>query len=399
MGKSFQSDEEVIMSKSKNAYVIDPYSRGSYHEVINQSYLMMIASLYERVIYIADKSSCENLKKLLTECHFDYSNVVFVEKHFTRIHTGWDGLDYLLLMILTGWLDFLYYMRVKDNSDVFYNNNIYEGISLIKLFSFGKSNRIFDMCHSDMEHIEKGIDDTLAIKFFGWYLRHVFKHTKISRKIHFILLSSDMVKIFLKHILPVNQELIFSIDHAYIRPGNVIVKEKSNDGKIRIGIPGAITPTRGLGTLKYILEHLTNENVIIYSLSFVNGNINSEHFVELNKTGGLLPFEEYNANVQKMDLLLLLYDKDSYKLTASGAVLEAIWDSKPIIALENYYFRYLFNKFGDLGILCDSLEDLTKYINSIQASNVIDTYNQTLQKAKEQLMPRNVVKQLEQIVR
>lgn len=398
MGKSFQSDEEVIMNKSKNAYVIDPYSRGSYHEVINQSYLMMIASLYERVIYIADKSSCENLKKLLTECRCDYSNVVFVEKHFARIHTGWKGFDYLLFVILTGWLDYLYYMRVKDNSDVFYNNNIYEGISLIKLFSFGKSNRIFDMCHSDMEHIMKEKDDTLAIKCFGWYLRHVFKHTKISRKIHFILLSSDMVKIFSRHILSVNQELIFSIDHAYIRPNNAIIKEEPNDGKIRIGIPGAITPSRGLDTLKYILEHLTNDNVIIYSLSFVNGNINSEHLVELNKTGGLLPLRNIMP-MFKMDLLLLLYDKDSYKLTASGAVLEAIWDCKPIIALENYYFRYLFNKFGDLGILCDSLEDLTKYINSIQASNVIDTYNKTLQKAKEQLMPRNVVKQLELIVK
>ena len=94
------------MSKTKNAYIIDPYSSGSYHEVINQSYLMMISSLYDKVVYIADKTSCDNLRKLMDACHYDYSNVVFEEKDFKRLRTGWNGLDYLIWMLLTGWLDY-----------------------------------------------------------------------------------------------------------------------------------------------------------------------------------------------------------------------------------------------------------------------------------------------------
>lgn len=387
------------MSKTKNAYIIDPYSSGSYHEVINQSYLMMISSLYDKVVYIADKTSCDNLRKLMDACHYDYSNVVFEEKDFKRLRTGWNGLDYLIWMLLTGWLDYFHYMRVPDDSDVFYNNNIYEGISLIKLFSFGKKNRVFDMCHSDMEHIMKEKDDTLAMKIFGWYLRHVFKHTKISRKIHFILLSSDMVKYFNKHIAPINREQVNSIDHAYIRPINNVSIKKKEDDIIRIGVPGAITPSRGLGTLKYILDHLTNDKVTIYSLSFVNGSIESKNFVELNKTGKLLPFEEYNSNVQEMDILLLLYDKGSYELTASGAVLEAIWDQKPIIALDNHYFRYLFNKFGDMGILCNSLEELSQCINKPSWLNNLQKIKANLCSAKVNLMPDKVVKQLEYIVK
>lgn len=360
---------------------------------------MMISSLYDRVTYIADESSCRNLRRLLEECKVNYDNVTFIEKKFRWPHSGWVGLGYLLLMLNVGWLDFFYYLKTPKDTDVFYNNNIYEGISLIKCFSFWKRNRVFDMCHSDMEHIKKEKGGSLAMKCLGWYLRHVFKHTKISRKIHFILLSSDMVNIFSKYILPINQELIFSIDHAYIRPINALTKHKDNNDLIRIGIPGAITPSRGLNTLKYILQHLTNNRVMIYSLSFVNGDIDSKHFVELNKIGGLLPFNEYNANVQKMDMLLLLYDKGSYELTASGAVLEAIWDRKPIIALDNYYFRYLFNKFGDLGKLCNSLEELSGYINLLSNISSNNYIMANIEKARKNLLPENVARQLESIVK
>ena len=40
--------------KKNKAVIIDCYSRGNYHEVINQGYLMMISILYEQVTYIAD---------------------------------------------------------------------------------------------------------------------------------------------------------------------------------------------------------------------------------------------------------------------------------------------------------------------------------------------------------
>ena len=39
------------------AIIIDAYSRGGYHEVINQSFLMMISNLYATVTYIADESA------------------------------------------------------------------------------------------------------------------------------------------------------------------------------------------------------------------------------------------------------------------------------------------------------------------------------------------------------
>lgn len=386
------------MTKLNRACIIDPYSRGNYHEVINQAYIMMIASLYNQVTYIADVSSCNCLKKLMDECNFDYSNVTFIEKHFFTCHIGWAGVDYLIKMLTVGWWDYLYYMKTPKNTDVFYNNNIYEGISLISNFSFLKKNRIFNLCHSDMECIIKHENDSIPIRLFSWYLQHIFIKNKLPKKINFILLSPDMVTYFNQFIKPQNRNRIFAIDHAYIRPKNEIVISQKSSNIIEIGIPGAITSNRGLKTLNLILSGMKNTKIRIYALSFVSGNVTGNNFIKLNETGNLMPFKEYNANVQRMDMMLFLYDKGSYKLTASGAILEAIWNEKPIIALENHYFRYLFNKFGDLGILCQSLEELISVINEIKTHKALDKYLVNIKKAKEQLLPSKVKIQLKKIV-
>lgn len=386
------------MAKLNQAYIIDPYSHGNYHEVINQSYIMMIASLYNHVTYIADVSSCDCLKNLMDECSFDYSNVTFIEKNFSYCHTGWHGLDYLIKMLAVGSLDYYYYMKTPKDADVFYNNNIYVGISLISKFSFGKKNRIFDLCHNEMENIIKNKNSSIPMRLFSCYLRYIFMKTLLPERFRFILLSSEMVIYFTRFVSLHNRDKIVSIDHAYIRPVNkIVIRKKSND-VIRIGIPGAITPSRGLNILKEIMNGLQNVKIKIYALSFVTGEIVGDNFMELNKTGKLMPFKEYNANVQKMDIMLFLYEKNSYKLTASGAILEAIWNEKPIIALENQYFRYLFNKFGELGILCQSIEELISVINKINDCKDLDKYLANIKFAKEQLLPSKVKLQLKKLI-
>ena len=62
---------------NKTAYIIDCHSHGSFHEVINQGYLMMIAEMYEKVVYIADKSACDNMQNILSKCDVVLDNVEF----------------------------------------------------------------------------------------------------------------------------------------------------------------------------------------------------------------------------------------------------------------------------------------------------------------------------------
>lgn len=377
------------------AVIIDMYSHGSYHEVINQAYLMMISDIYEEVTYIADKSSCENLKSLLDKCGVRKNNIIFKEKHVKKYKIKNRGIAYLVKLLTTSYLNYKYYNKAPKDSDVFYNNNLFFAILLISIFS-KKDKNIFDLCHNEMELIDKSSVSSVASSILSKYLRFVFCKVKLNKIFHFILLSPDMVDYFRTFISKHNYERIFWIDHSYIRPENKIdVKYQITDNRIKIGIPGAITSSRGLSTLKYLLANLKNQNICIYALSTCSEMIEADNFVVLNKGRGLLPFEQYNAYVQSMDVMLLLYDTDSYKLTASGAVLEAIWNEKPIIALKNAYFSYLFKKFGQMGFLCNNIDDLCLALSKLDNAS---KYISKIQFAKQALMPNYVKQQLLSII-
>lgn len=108
----------------KTAYIIDAYSHGSYHEVINQGYLMMISELYEKVFYIADESSCENLRILLGKCNVKYNNIIFKEKRFRKVNLKNKGISYLLNILRVSFWNYYYYVKAPSNVDVFYNPQI-----------------------------------------------------------------------------------------------------------------------------------------------------------------------------------------------------------------------------------------------------------------------------------
>ena len=377
------------------AVIIDMYSHGSYHEVINQAYLMMVSDIYEEVTYIADKSSCENLRSLLTKCNFDYSNIRFVEKNVSHIKCKSPGLTYLIKLIKVSILSFIYYNRCDKDEDVFYNNNLFFAITLIFLFSKKRKN-IYILCHNEMELIDKKSCFSSVTKILSMYFRFVFCQMGLNKIFHFILLSSDMVNYFNSFISYKNHTRIYWIDHSYIRPeNNIDAKYQIVDSRIKIGIPGAITPLRGLKELKYLLANLKNQNICIYALSTCSEMIESDHFVELNRESGLLPFDQYNTYVKSMDVMLLLYNTESYKLTASGAILEAIWNEKPIIALNNSYFDYLFKRYGNMGILCDNVKDICEAINDFKTNPL---FTKNLINAKTELHPKVVQNQLLKII-
>ena len=387
--------------KKRKAYIIDRYSTGSYHEVINQGYLMMIASLYNDVTYIGEISACANLRKISAECGNELPNVKYIEKKsLTHLNTKYGSLNYFFKIICISLANVIHYIKTPKNVDVFFNNNLFFASIFINVFALFKKNRVFTLCHNEMEWIDFNQAKTVPNKILWLYFLFFFKVAKISPYITFILLSPKMVDYFSIHVSKKNRNRIHSIDHCYIRPEGFFSVAKLPDNVIKVGIPGAITLTRGLPFFEKIVESSADLSLFIYSISYVTKKIVARNYVSLNQTGRLLDFLEYSCLVKAMDWLLFLYPKDSYRLTASGAVLEAIWNQKPIIALRNHYFDYLFSKFGNLGILCDSEDELYHSLKKISEGHYRkEEYIKNLETAKKELKPDCVSKQLEKIIR
>ena len=93
--------------------------------------------------------------------------------------------------------------------------------------------------------------------------------------------------------------------------------------------------------------------------------------------------------------MFLIIRKIYLLLYRTHVILESIWSEKPVIALRNAYFEYLFTKYGDLGILCNDIETLVKGIDKF---NVNSIYKKNVVIAKNSLNPVSVQTQLLKIV-
>ena len=101
---------------------------------------------------------------------------------------------------------------------------------------------------------------------------------------------------------------------------------------------------------------------------FFAGKILSNEFYEqmkkydfVNKQSlcrNMRTLEERDILISNATYSIYTYSLNSYKLIASGAFLDAINFEKPMIAIKNDYMNYYFEKYGNLGYLCDSYEEL-----------------------------------------
>jgi hypothetical protein len=104
-----------------------------------------------------------------------------------------------------------------------------------------------------------------------------------------------------------------------------------------------------------------------------------------------MPASKYSSYTSAMDAMILFVPHN--KFGASGGVLEAIWEQKIILSLNNGYISYMFEKYGKMGYIFDSVEDMSDFLNNhlndIEKSKPV--FLENLRKAKEALYPANMV--------
>lgn len=384
----------------KNARLIDPFSRNTHHEVINLTWIIMLAQIYTKVEYIGEENYLKKIQMQASQLGYSLNNVYYKP---IKIHNfkRWKSLNFLFYLAIVSFRDIYYYMNSPKYCDVFYNNNTYFSLITLSLISILKRNKLYILCHSELENIHIKWNGYINY-IYGIYLRICFKCIPFNRHFHFIVLGDNMKKYISTIISSNNAKRFYSIDHPYIREqvSTPLLSTKNNDF-IKIGIISLIKKGRGLNNLNKLLSQKLPENIKIFPISKISGSYNDIHQIidkTLNPNNELLPSELYLSNIQKMDYILMLYDTNGYKLTASGSILEAIWNEKPIIALSNEYFKYLFDKYGEMGVLCSTIEELHKTITEFNNIPNKETWIKNMQKVKNILLSQNSLKKLSEII-
>lgn len=382
--------------KFDKATLIDIWTMNSQHEVINSCWLIMLKDTYAHVDYYARQGAIDNMKRILNELGEDYGNVKFMAIN-PKQTKGWGKLN----RVVNAYLRMRYIIKnfhaQKNVGDFFYNYSIDWALPFInRLLKRKKDMRVFCLCHNDME-LYLGTDTIQGpmTKITRMVYKYSFNHLNLCSRLKLIVLGDYMIDNIRHMLKPCNVDNFASIDHAYVRPEKEHqIKKIINDKNIKIGIPSFLSPARGLDIVNKVVGGLEDvKGVSVYTLSVVAGDIvKNDNLHIMNESQNLMPIDDYVDYCAQMDYFLILYPVGSYKMTASGSVLEAIWQCKPMIALGNEYIKYIEKKYGEIGFICN---DTNEIVSSIMNTNkLLDKsvlYTKNLLAIKKLLQPNMII--------
>src|SRR3954453_19335196 len=89
-------------------------------------------------------------------------------------------------------------------------------------------------------------------------------------------------------------------------------------------------------------------------------------------SGTPLPRQEYLRLLSEVDFVCLPLHARTYDFTASGTVSDAIAALKPVLALRNRALDKIVERYGLIGYLVDSHEQLCRLVRSLDRAAVVE---------------------------
>lgn len=347
----------------KSTVFIDSNSIGNFHEIFNAAFFKILEARFERIVYLSSESSCENLKKTLANNNINY-NSDKVEFKKIRVLEGKKSHHIFFRKIYASFLLFFLLLKYRNEDIVLANLNEF-GTLYINLISNLFKINLTIIAHGELEYLIQNVPKNKPIFVYKKLLQRFFRN-KISDNIKIITLGKSIHKKLIE-IYPKNSDAFVSMEHPYFFK-NLSV-EKQSSLPVKMGIVGAVGENKGM--LKFIkLSESLKDLIMGGKLElYVIGrhNYNTEDFPLINfiaKTDTIIPTDEYNEAIKRLNTILFFYDQNQYQLTASGAIFDAVNHEKPIIAIKNDYFNHICS-YGEIGYLCEDTDEMENIIRKV----------------------------------
>lgn len=351
------------MEKKNTAIrVIDFYAIKSFHEMVTLSLLFIWGGIFDHVEYISGRSAHDNILKLNQQ----YSGKGYPEISFKcRWVCERDTSLGAFLRMCLGFLFVLKEFLFVRGKTLFYNYNNPFALPVILILNRLLRKHVVIIFHGELELLIKKLP---LYKVSAWYkMIHLFSFRYLLKGSHVkILVLGDSIKRNMVKMFPQIGNNIISINHPYLFPD--IEKQDVQKKKVIIGTVGTLPHEKGLDSLlrigKVFEKDIVDGKLDIRVVGKVAPSVYNMSEYSFIKWGGMdiLSHDEFVKGIRELDYILYLYPPDSYKLTASGALLDSIAYIKPVIALENEFFKEVF-KECKIGYLCSSLEKVVDVIN------------------------------------
>lgn len=344
--------------------IIDFYSINNFHEIVNFCLLQSFCKMFSSVEYKIGKSVYNNIKRQLENENLTFSNLKLEKKWVVEK----DTLLGAFLRILFGFFIVLKeYIFLRKNEYLYINYNNPFALPIILFLNTFYKKKVLIIFHGELELLITKVSKRKLSYLYTTLNRFSFKFLLNKSNIKIIVLGYS-IKNNLSSLFPKIKDNIISINHPYV------FKEHQNSSirlsnQLTIGTVGVLNTQKGLNELIDISNHFSKEikagTLKIKVIGKTEKTFNKGDFKNITwSPDTFIPRDVFDKEIDTLDFILYLYPKDSYKLTASGAIFDAFSREKPIIALENDYFKDTIENMK-VGYLCNSLAEIISTIENL----------------------------------
>lgn len=379
---------------------IDTYCSGMLHEQFNMSLLLMLGMAYDKVECRASNYFISRVKKESVK-----RNIENIEYSPVFVVSGDSRIALFFRYLISAINSCLFLIFTPSDRIIVYNYNNLFATRLLNWLSKIFHKRVVLFCHGEMELLLPVPREAGYLhKILSYLARDFFmsNKTQIADGLYFSVLGTS-IKSNLKNLLTIDKMNHFiTIDHAYIFADNVSDFHSFSKKLLHCGTAGGINKTKGADRfveLAYKLELNNRKDICLSITSGVtsyDANILEEAGIVLpkDKRRTALERDELNQRIDQLSYIIFLYSSSSYKLTASGAIMDAISRKRPIIAIRNDYFEYLFGKYGSFGFLVDSVDEMVDLLNRLAKANRVSYPEIDFEKLRIRFAPENIKNEL-----
>jgi hypothetical protein len=175
---------------------------------------------------------------------------------------------------------------------------------------------------------------------------------------------------------------------------------------IRIGLVGQATESKGITPFLALAWDFAQSHpnaVSFHLVGNVPSNTDLSAFAVLNEPvpTGHLPRAEFVEKLRRLHYVCLPLQPNYYELSASGALIDAVVWMRPVIATRVPIIEDLFDRFGDIGDLCDDLAGVRAAIARLASAPDPQRYDRqvaNLRQARTSRLPTSQASDYRRIV-
>lgn len=359
-------------------YFIDQTSEGQHHMVFNAGFIEILNELFpeNEIEYWGIKSSQIAVNELLSspvKQKLKFHSIPYIVTHHSS------KLVKVFFFIIKEFQRFSSFIKIffssKKHDVICLSITTFTSFFFFKILSFFFNRHFFVVLHGDIDFIYKASNTYEKANAFVHKIIFKLKN----RQLKYIVLNKICKKILIKDKY-LRFDEILEINHPYFFTATATANATLNkpivfahNGSMEVDRKNSHFIFEVANQLK---EAVVSNDITFESIGLATNQIDAykNQYVKMSigiKRENLppyLPREQYEFELNNVHFLLFFFPNDEYVFRASGAVIDAIAFEKPIITLRHPFFENLFLQGGDIGYICDSLDEVIELIKKINSN-------------------------------